>query len=112
MLVGSWDLVEWTYGDSHPLGEDAVGRLIYSDDGFMAAFLSRADGYSDALAYSGAWELRGREEVVHHVSVSTRESFVGRDLVRSVSWLDDDLVLATPPRDGVANVLRWRRAGP
>ena len=69
---GAWQLVEWTAGDSHPLGPDAVGRLIYSDDGFMAAFLARADGFSDALAYSGTWELRGGEEVVHHVSLATR----------------------------------------
>ena len=111
-LAGAWRLVEWTAGDSHPLGPDAVGRLIYSDDGFMAAFLARADGFSDALAYSGSWELRGGEEVVHHVSVSTRESFVGRDLVRFVSWDGGDLVLTTPPpRDGVVNVLRWRREG-
>ena len=112
MLVGSWDLVEWTYGDEHhPLGDDAVGRLIYSDDGFMTAFLARADGWSDALAYSGTWELRGREEVVHRALISTRGSFVGKALVRAVSWEGDDLVLTTPPRDGVANVLRWRRAG-
>ena len=78
----------------------------------MSAFLARADGFSDALAYSGTWELRGGEEVVHHVSLSTRESFVGRDLVRSVSWEGADLVLTTPPaRDGVVNVLRWRREG-
>ncbi len=108
-LIGTWNLVEWKFGDEHPLGRDASGRLIYSSDGFMAAFLARSDGCSDALAYSGSWELRGREEVVHHVSVSTRESFVGRDLVRAVSWVDGDLVLTTPPRDGVANVLRWRR---
>ena len=110
-LAGAWRLVEWTAGDAHPLGPDAVGRLLYSDDGFMAAFLSRADGSSDSLAYSGAWELLGGEEVVHHVSVSTRGSFVGKDLVRAVSWLDADLVLTTPLRDGVANVLRWRREG-
>jgi len=109
-LIGTWHLVEWIAGDEHPLGGDAVGRLLYSGDGFMAAFLARADGFSDALAYSGTWELRGGEEVVHHVSVSTRESFVGRDLVRAVSWEGDELVLTTPPRDGVANVLRWRRA--
>ena len=107
MLVGSWDLVEWTHGDEHPLGPDAAGRLIYSADGFMAAFLSRGDGHSDALAYSGAWELRDTGEVVHRVSTSTRGSFVGKDLVRSVSWVDGDLVLTTPPP---VNVLRWRRA--
>ena len=103
-LAGSWALVEWTVGDSHPLGPDAVGRLIYGD-GFMAAFLARSDGWSDALAYSGTWELRGRE-VVHHVSLATRGSFVGRELVRTVSWDGDDLVLTTPPP---VNVLRWRR---
>ena len=109
-LIGTWHLVEWIAGDEHPRGGDAVGRLLYSGDGFMAAFLARADGFTDALAYSGTWELRGREEVVHHVSVSTRRSFVGADLVRTVSWEGDDLVLTTPPRDGVANVLRWQRA--
>jgi len=109
VLTGAWHLVEWTAGDSHPLGPDAVGRLIYSDDGFMAAFLARADGHTDALSYSGAWELHGGE-VVHHVSISTRQSFVGKDLVRAVSWADGDLILTTPPtRDGVVNVLRWRR---
>jgi hypothetical protein len=110
VLGGTWSLVEWTANGSHPLGSDAVGRIIYSDDGFMAAFLARADGSSDALAYSGAWERLGAEEVVHRVSVSTRPSFVGADLVRSVSWDGSDLVLTTPPtRDGVVNVLRWRR---
>ena len=109
MLTGTWHLVEWTAGDDHPLGRDAAGLLIYSAEGFMSAFLSRADGWSDALAYSGTWELRGRDEVVHRVSVSTREGFVGAELVRSVSWLDGDLVLTTPPP---VNVLRWRREGP
>ena len=109
-LLGAWDLVEWTADDAHPSGPDALGRLIYSDDGLMSAFLARADGSSDALAYSGTWELRG-DEVVHHVSLSTRGSFVDRDLVRTVSWAGDDLVLTTPPtRDGVVNRLRWRRA--
>jgi hypothetical protein len=109
VLAGSWHLIEWTAADAHPLGADAMGRLIYSEDGFMAAFLARADGSSDALAYSGAWEMRGTE-VVHSVSVSTRASFVGAELVRAVSWEGDDLVLTTPPtRDGVVNVLRWRR---
>ena len=78
----------------------------------MSAFLADADGFTDALAYSGTWELRGGEEVVHHVSLATRESFVGKDLVRAVSWDGGDLVLTTPPtRDGVVHVLRWRRSG-
>jgi hypothetical protein len=114
-LVGAWDLVEWTASAEgstrHPSGPDAVGRLIYSGDGLMSAFLARADGSSDALAYSGTWERRGTEEVVHRVTLATVPSFVGDDLVRSVSWEGDDLVLTTPPRSGWVNVLRWRRAG-
>src|SRR4051812_4223681 len=68
VLAGSWELVEWiaSNGDRvrHPSGADAVGRIVYSDYGFMSAFLARADGFSDALAYSGTWELLGSDEVV------------------------------------------------
>jgi hypothetical protein len=114
VLAGSWELVEWiaSNGDRvrHPSGADAVGRILYSDDGFMSAFLARADGFSDALAYSGTWELLGSDEVVHRVTLATVASFVGTDLVRSVSWVEDDLVLSTPERDGWVNKLRWRRA--
>lgn len=113
LLTGTWELVEWTaFNDAktrHPSGPDALGRIVYSPDGFMSAFLARADGFSDALAYSGTWERLG-EGVVHHVTLSTVDSFVGTDLVRSVSWSDSDLVLTTPPRDGWVNQLRWRRA--
>ena len=105
MLEGTWHLVEWKFGNHYPLGADAIGRLIYSSDGFMSAFLARADGHTDALSYSGTWELRG-EEVVHHVSISSRGSFVGKDLLRTVSWADGDLVLTTP---APVNVLRWQR---
>ena len=105
--MGAWWLVEWS------ARADATGRLIYSHDGFMSAFLAGPDGSSNALAYSGTWTLRGGDEVVHHVSLATRESFVGKDLVRAVSWDGPDLVLTTPPaRDGVVNVLRWRREAP
>ena len=114
-LTGAWTLVEWTASNGekvrHPSGPDAAGRLIYSPDGFMSALLAAADGSSDSLAYSGTWERRGTEEVVHRVSLSTVASFVGTDLVRSVSWEGSDLVLTTPPRDGWVNRLRWRREG-
>ena len=114
-LVGTWELIEWTASNgektSHPRGAAATGRLIYTDNTFMSAFLAAADGSSDALAYSGTWELRGGEEVVHRVSLATVAAFVGTDLVRAVAWAGDDLVLTTPPRDGWVNVLRWRRAG-
>jgi hypothetical protein len=113
-LVGTWWLVQWTAshddGSSrHPSGPDATGRIIYSGDGFMSAHLAAADGFSGALSYSGTWELLGGEEIVHHVTISTVEAFVGTDLARTVAWDGEDLVLTTPPRAGWVNVLRWRR---
>jgi hypothetical protein len=112
-LAGTWELVEWTASSDdkvrHPCGPDALGRLVYSDS-LVSAFLSRADGSSDAVSYCGTWERLGGEEVVHHVTLSTVEAFVRTDLVRTVSWDGSDLVLTTPPRDGWVNVLRWRRA--
>lgn len=113
-LTGTWHLVEWTASSDekvrHPHGPDALGRIVYSGDGYMSAHLSKADGFSDALSYSGTWETLGEDEVVHHVSLSTVEAFVGTDLVRTVTWEGSDLVLTTPPRDGWVNQLRWRRA--
>jgi Lipocalin-like domain len=114
-LVGAWRLVEWTSSRdggpvSHPLGDDASGRLLYLSSGWMSAHLSRADGHSDGLSYCGTWERLAGEEVVHRVELSTRASFVGTDLLRAVSWEGPDLVLTTPPRDGWVAVLRWRRA--
>ncbi len=47
-LVGTWRLVSWenrsTDGTvSHPLGRDAVGLIIYTDDGYMSVAMMRAD---------------------------------------------------------------------
>ena len=63
----------------------------------MLASLPAADGFSDALAYSGTWELRGGEEVVHHVC-SPRATPSSERPGPAVSWAGD-LVLSTPPRE-------------
>lgn len=118
--TGSWYLVEWTStsADSgettHPMGEDAEGRIIYTADGRMSAHLMRREregtGYDEYISYTGSWELRG-DEVVHHVELATYPDWPGTDLVRTVEWHDGDLVLTTPPRKGWVSRLRWRRAG-
>ena len=46
LFVGTWSLVSWTQtsqdGETeHPFGKDAVGRILYSGDGYMAAHLMR-----------------------------------------------------------------------
>jgi hypothetical protein len=48
-LIGTWRLERWeiVYEDGRPaecpLGEDAVGLLMYTDDGHVSASLARAE---------------------------------------------------------------------
>ena len=119
-LVGAWRLVSWeTRADEgsidYPLGRDAVGLLIYTDDGHMAVSISRpsrqlfaADdllgGTSDEKAravesyasYCGRYERHG-DSVVHHVEMSLFPNWTGRDQERRVELDGDRLILETPP---------------
>lgn len=135
-LAGTWELVEWvaTVGEreQRPFGGDVVGRLTYTDDGFMWAALMRRDrspiaastlaaatASERAAAAAGYLNYAGRYtakpgKVVHHVEVSLMPNWVGGDQERLVSWEDGDLVLSTPPVVGssgevITNRLRWRR---
>jgi hypothetical protein len=45
-LIGAWRLVSWSEikkdgTTDYPLGQDAIGQLIYSADGHVAAQLAR-----------------------------------------------------------------------
>ena len=72
---------------SYPMGHDTVGRLIYSEDGYMSAVImpaNRPKFAADSLregsteekaaadtymSYCGKYEVRG-EKVFHHVEAS------------------------------------------
>jgi hypothetical protein len=138
-LLGAWVLTRWDYtvdGEPRgfPLGEDAEGQIIYSPDGQMSAILMQAQrqpfgqpqfhqGTAEErevaaltyISYGGTYELRG-DVVVHHVAYALFPDWIGTDLVREVSWQDDELVLTALPetsRSGktVVNRLFWARAG-
>ena len=96
-LVGTWTLERrrTTYDSEreiYPLGEDAQGWLLYTPDGYMAAFLSRANrpafetgemlsaddaekvrAWDSFFSYCGRYEVRGNE-VVHHVKRKARRA--------------------------------------
>jgi hypothetical protein len=137
-LVGAWDLVSWELAvDGNPrphgFGDRVTGQLLYLADGHMSAILSdpdraplsveplaaapvdeRAEAARAYVSYGGRWSLRG-DEVVHHVEFCLLPNWVGTDLVRTVSWSGDDLVLSTAPEQDVkgrtvTNRLVWRRA--
>ncbi len=126
-LIGGWSLVDWTvsFDDGrpavHPLGEGATGRIHYSPDGIMNATIMGADRkagdkaalFASYMHYTGRWRIDG--DVVHHaVDFALDPGLVGRDLARTMTFEDDDLILSgddVSPRTGKAinHELRWRR---
>ena len=119
-LHGTWNLKsiysEFGSGlrDFH-FGEDAIGRLIYTPDGFVNAFIMRRDrpafsegkidaGTPDEIrsafqsfdAYSGRYSLNLTEGVViHHVDMSRSPAWTGLDLVRHFRLEDNTLSIYT-----------------
>jgi hypothetical protein len=135
-LIGTWRLISWilTDGDGtihHPLGQDAVGRLIYTADGFMSAMLATASrpraagddplgcSAEDSRAamatfhtYSGRYRFEGAS-VVHAVDFCLFPNMVGSEQRRFWRLDGDRLHLTTPPltRKGASGTaeLVWER---
>jgi Lipocalin-like domain len=135
-LAGTWRLVAWRRiaqdgGVSYPLGDDASGLLVYTEDGRMAVTLAaanrpelgtndplggdvekRAHAYSTCLAYAGDYEVRG-DTVVHRIDVSLFPNWSGEEQVRPFTYDGSELVLRTPPTEGasgtVVNEIAWVR---
>jgi hypothetical protein len=120
-LIGTWRLLSWENrsvadgGVSHPLGEDAVGYIMYGRDGYMSVAISRPDRARFAagdllgggageraraaetyVSYCGTYEFRG-DTVVHFVELSLFPNWVGAEQERLVEVAGDRLVLSTRP---------------
>lgn len=138
-IVGTWALADFVVEVSdgrrfHPFGEGARGRILYGEDGFMSAILSRperpglstdgleaaaaaSDGakarsFDSYLSYGGRWRLEGGA-VHHHVDLALVPDVVGT-VLRRTARLDGDALVLTydrPTRSGATAryVLRWRR---
>ena len=119
-LIGSWDLVSFeTLVDgevtSHPLGREATGRIIYGLDQTVTALLSRGDRLWPSggefvavdpevraeaalgfVAYSGTFRVDG-ERAIHSVTISLYPELIGTDLIRTITFEGDLLILDTEP---------------
>jgi hypothetical protein len=105
-LIGTWRLLPWenrSVADGavgHPLGEDAVGYIMYGRGGYMPVAISRPDRARFAaggllgggaeeraraaetyVSYCGRYEFRG-ETVVHSVELSLFPNWVGAEQER------------------------------
>lgn len=135
-LVGTWKLLSWRNVASdgtttYPMGEDAVGFLVYSSDGHVAAHLAKRDrppfahvdmvrgtaaentaAMTTYISYVGTYEFRG-ETVVHHAALSSFPNWSGSEQVRRVTFEGDTVLLSGEPmsfegRVIVAHAL-WQR---
>ncbi len=119
-LIGTWRLVSWENRDesgqvSYPLGEDALGYIIYNADGYMfVAIMSsgrtkfalgdllggtpeeRAQAAGTYVSYCGRYEFRG-ETVIHHVELSLFPNWVGVEQERLVEVRGNRLEVSTRP---------------
>lgn len=125
-ILGAWTLQSYVVVDgtgrtiAAPLGDDAVGHLLYTADGYMSAQLMRhlrpesdtdADHY---LAYSGPFDIDEVTTTLYHrVDVSLRPDWVGGQQVRLGSMHDGLLILSGDVAEefgaGALAVLTWHR---
>ena len=116
-LVGTWKLVSASSVTSNgqrnetPYGAGPTGFLTYFEDGRMTSMISyggrkplraipqveeQAEAFKTFLAYSGRYTC-SEDKVIHHVEISSIQNYVGKDLIRSVKFQGDQIVLVTPP---------------
>jgi hypothetical protein len=116
-LVGTWKLVSASTTSSTgersetPYGPSPTGLLTYTADGRVIAMIShagrkslstlakpeeQAEAFKTFLGYAGRYRLSG-DEVIHSVEISSIENYVGQDLIRSVKFQGDRIILVTPP---------------
>jgi len=132
-VIGTWKLVhaisrtEAGERNENPYGVGPSGLLTYSSDGRVVALISfggrkplsvkckaeeKLEAFDTFLAYAGRYSLVG-DRMTHHVEISSIQNYVGRDLVRTMSFEDDRITLVTPPTPVNGKVrtveLTWQR---
>jgi len=133
-LVGTWKLVSASSTTSNgdesgtPYGASPAGLLTYTADGRVTALISydgrkplsfgggtleeQAEAFKTFLSYAGWYTLKG-DKVTHHIEISSIQNYVGKDLVRSVKFHGDQIVLVTPPTPVNGKIqsveLTWQR---
>lgn len=131
-LIGAWRLQSWSlvYEDGRdpefPLGQDALGFIMYTADGHVSATLSRAQrqaatagspsekaqAYDDSFAYAGRYDVRDGV-VFHSIEVATHAGLIGITSQRRIALEGDVLTLSGPdftPSAPRSQRIVWRRA--
>jgi Lipocalin-like domain len=120
LLVGTWRLISWEIRSadgqiSYPLGKDAVGYIMYNQDGYMSVAISRpnrqkfaaedllggsaeekAQAASTYVSYCGRYTFHG-DTVSHYVDLSLFPNWAGVEQERLVELRENRLTLSTRP---------------
>jgi hypothetical protein len=130
-FIGTWKLADYSFLHEDgrvekPWGDNVVGYLLYSAEGYMSGNLSpagrrhnvegsesqKARRKRDYIAYAGPYTVEGNT-VTHHVEVSLFPNWLGTAQLRYHKREGDTLILRTPPipsGDGVVAVqLTWHK---
>jgi len=136
-IVGTWKLVSASSkaasGEQNepPYGSNPAGLLTYTEDGRVSAMISydgrkllsagakpptlleeQAEAFKTFLAYGGRYRLNG-DKVIHSIEISSIQNYVNRELVRTLTFQGDQIILITPPTMVNGKMQRielvWRR---
>jgi hypothetical protein len=132
-LLGAWRLVTWQSiaedgTISYPLGEDAVGQLMYdasdrvsaqlvrtnqphfaSDDWRQARADEMCEAWPNYFGYFGTFTVN-MTAVTHHIDAGWFPNLVGTDQTRHYRFEDDQLVLDADTAWGKVRIV-WEKVG-
>jgi len=118
-FVGTWRLVSLETRTlegqvSYPLGPDAVGYLMYTEDGYMCGAMAnvvrpefaggdvrratieeKVAAWDTYVSYCGRYEIRDNK-IIHHIAVGFFPNWVGAELARAFEFDGNRLSLSTP----------------
>ena len=132
-LVGAWTLVTWyettASGEIHyPLGEDALGQIVYTADRHMSAQLvaqsqprfqsedwrqatqaETALAWKNYFGYFGTFHLDlGRQAVIHRIEGAWFPNLQGSEQIRRFVFDRDRLILDADTQWGQVHIV-WQR---
>jgi len=87
-------------------------KRLSPSDARSAPAEEQAEAFRTFVAYAGRYTLNG-DKVIHHVEISSIQNWVDTDLIRSIRFEGERIVLLTPPTsvDGKIQTfeLIWQR---
>lgn len=119
-FVGTWRLLSYevrrTDGEvRYPWGQDPVGFLMYSEEGYVSVAMMSANrprfaakdirrgtteekvaAVDTYISYCGRYEVQG-DTIIHHVEVCLFPNWIGNDQKRTFEFDGDRLLLSTEP---------------